>query len=147
MPVKSIPKGFHTVTPFFMVKDAPKFMKFLKKAFDAKEIGCHTMPDGTVMHAQFDLGDSKIMLAEACGKFKAIPMMVHLYVKDTDATYKQAIKAGAKSLQKPADQFYGDRSGGVIDGFGNMWWIGTHIKDVSKKEIEACFADCGKKGK
>ena len=147
MPVKSIPKGFHTVTPFFMVKNAPKFMKFLAKAFDAKELHCHTMPDGTVCHAEFDIGDSKIMLAEACGKFKAIPMMVYLYVKDTDAAYNEAIKAGAKSLQKPADQFYGDRSGGVIDKFGNMWWIGTHIRDVSKAEIEATFASYGKKKK
>jgi len=127
MAVKYIPKDYHTLTPFFMVRKAPKFIKFLKDAFGAKEDECHLMPDGTVMHAALTIGDSKLMLAEACGKYKPIPMMTYLYVRDVDTTYKRALEAGAKSIQKPEDQFYGDRMGGVTDYLGNMWWLGTHI--------------------
>ena len=88
------------------------------------------------MHAEVKIGDSRIMLAEACGAWTPMPTMIHLYVPDTDATYRSALEAGATSLQEPADQFYGDRSGGVKDAFGNHWWIATHKEDLSAEEMQ-----------
>jgi len=135
MPVKPVPGGFHTVTPYLLVEGADTLIEFIEKAFDAKNIEKHTLPDGSIMHAQVTIGDSIIMLSEARGEFKAMPAMLHLYVTDVDATHKQAIQAGGTSLREPADQFYGDRSGGVLDPCGNQWWIATHVEDVSPEEM------------
>jgi PhnB protein len=136
MAVKAIPEGFHTITPYLIVKDASKFIDFAKQAFDAQEIHRTAQPDGTVMHAQLKIGDSMIMLGEAMGEWKPIPAALYLYVNDVDQVYKQAIKAGATSVMEVADQFYGDRHGGVKDAYGNQWWIATHIEDVSPDELE-----------
>jgi PhnB protein len=133
--VKPIPEGFHTVTPFITVHGAANFIEFLKSAFNAEEIHSYKLPDGTVMHAEIRIGNSPIMLAEASEQFKAMPCMLHLYVNDTDTIYNQAIQAGAKSLREPEDQFYGDRSAGVLDSHGNMWWIATHVEDLTPAEI------------
>jgi PhnB protein len=76
------------------------------------------------------------MLAEACGEMGPMPAMIHLYVNDADATYGAAIKAGATSVQEPTDQFYGDRSGGVKDACGNLWWIATHKEDLTPEELQ-----------
>ncbi len=136
MAVKPIPEGYHTVTPYLMIKDAPKFIDFLKKAFDAKEVFRTDAPDGSLMHGEIKIGDSMIMLTEASEKYPAAKSYYYLYVPDTDATYKQALDAGATSEMEPADQFYGDRSAGVKDPFGITWWIGTHIEDVSPEEMK-----------
>jgi len=109
---------------------------FLKKAFDAKSIEISKGPDGSVMHATIQIGDSRIMLAEATEKFKAMPVANYLYVNDTDATYQKATEAGGVSLMAPADQFYGDRNAGVKDPAGNSWWIATHMEDVSSDEMQ-----------
>jgi len=82
------------------------------------------------------IGDSVIMLAEARGEWKPMPGAIHLYVGDTDATYQRALQAGATSLMAPADQFHGDRMAGVKDPFGNVWWIVTHVEDVSPDELQ-----------
>ncbi len=88
------------------------------------------------MHAQVKIGDSFVMMGEPMGEFQPMPASIYLYVEDTDATYQRALEAGATSIMEPADQFYGDRNAGVKDPFGNLWWIGTHIEDVSPEEIE-----------
>lgn len=136
MAVNYIPKGYHTVTPYLIVEGAAKLIDFLKKAFGAEERDRFTQPDGTIIHGEVKIGDSVVMMAEACGDFKPMPAMIHLYVPDTDATYRRALEAGAQSLREPADQFYGDRSGGVRDAFGNQWWIATHKEEVAPEEMK-----------
>ncbi len=135
MAVKPIPDGFHTVTPYLIVEGVSALIDFLKAAFNAKEHHRTTLPNGRVMHAQVQIGDSMIMMGEAMEGFPAMPASIYLYVPDTDAMYRKAIEAGAQSVMEPADQFYGDRNAGVRDAAGNMWWIGTHIEDVAPEEI------------
>lgn len=143
--VKPIPKGYHTITPYLLVKGVAKQMAFLKKAFDAKVVEQMNGPGGTVLHAALRVGDSMVMLGEAHGKWKPMPTMIYLYVKNADATYRRALRCGAKSLMKPADQFWGDRHGGVQDKFGNQWWMSTHIEDLSRAEIKRRSAEWMKK--
>ena len=136
MNVKQIPDGYHTITPYFVTKNSREFIEFLKKAFNAESVSISESPDAGVMHAEIRIGDSMMMLSEASESYPAVNGLIYLYVKDTDALYRQALEAGAESLMEPADQFYGDRNAGVKDPFGNTWWIGTHIENVSDEEIE-----------
>ncbi|MBI3724357.1 VOC family protein [bacterium] len=133
--VKPIPDGFHSVTPYLVIRGVPKLIDFLKHAFGAKDMGRHERPDKSVMHAQVRIGDSMVMMGEPQGDVAPKPAMLYLYVEDTDATYRRAIEAGGTSLMEPADQFYGDRNAGVKDSFGNQWWIATHKEDVSHAEM------------
>ena len=135
MAVKSIPEGYHSVTPYLTVQGAATLLDFLKQAFAATEIHCMTRPDGTVGHAEVRIGDSVVMLAEAKGEWQPRPGALYLYVNDTDAAYQRALQAGATSLMEPADQFYGDRNAGVKDPVGNHWWIATHKEDVPPEEL------------
>jgi len=135
MTVKPIPQGYHTITPYLVVPGAAQLIDFLKQAFGAEEILRMAQPDGTIMHAEVKIGDSGVMLSEASGENKPMPAMLHLYVEDMDGAYQRALQAGATSLREPADQFYGDRIGGVRDSFGNQWWLATHIEDVSAEEM------------
>jgi uncharacterized glyoxalase superfamily protein PhnB len=135
MTVKTIPEGYHTVTPYLVVHGAPELLDFMKQAFGATESHRSAQPDGTIMHAEVRIGDSMVMMSEAQGEFKRMPAMIHLYVEDVDAVYERAIRAGATSLREPSDQFYGDRTGGVQDPCGNQWWIATHKEDLSIEEI------------
>lgn len=135
MSVKPIPDGYNTATPYLVVEGASKLIDFLKQAFMATEIYRMTRPDGKVGHAEVKIGDSVIMLGDMGGKWKSMPSSIYLYVLNIDATYRQALEAGAISLMEPADQFYGDRSAGVRDPFGNHWFIATHIEDVSAEEL------------
>lgn len=134
--VKPIPEGYHSVTPCFTVEDAPGLLAFVKQAFDAVEVHRTLDDDGKIRHAEFRIGDSMLMLSQARGEWKAEPGSVYVYVPDVDATYRKALAAGATSLMEPADQFYGDRSGGVKDAHGITWWLGTHVEDVSGEEIQ-----------
>jgi PhnB protein len=134
---KPIPEGYHTVTPYLIVNGAAELIEFMKRAFDAKEIMRHETPERGIMHADVQIGDSHVMLGEACPEFGPMPAMIHLYVEDVDAIYRAAVEAGATPLREPADQFYGDRSGGVKDKCGNQWWIATHKEDLSADEIRA----------
>ena len=144
MAVKPIPDGYHSVTPYLVVKGAASAIDFYKKAFGAKELLRFPGPGGALMHAEIQIGDSPIMLADEMPgmphrgpkSFGGTPVSIMLYVEDCDAVYKQALSAGAKSLREPADQFYGDRMAGVEDPFGFQWWLGTHIKDVSMEELQ-----------
>ena len=135
MTVKPIPDGYHTITPYFVMKNPREFIEFLKKAFNAESVSMSVSPDSKVMHAEIRIGDSMMMMSEASENNPAVNGSIYLYVNDTDAIYKQALEAGAESLMEPADQFYGDRNAGVKDPFGNTWWIGTHLENVSGDEI------------
>lgn len=134
--VEPIPEGYHTVTPILMVDNAAKLIDFLKEAFGAREKSRFTDPTGKIAHAEVAIGDSIVQLNDAGGEWKPIQVPLLLYVRDTDAAYERALRAGATSAREPADQFYGDRTGGVKDVFGNTWWLATHIEDVSPEEMQ-----------
>ncbi len=136
MAVKPIPQGHHTVTPYLTVRGAAKVIEFLEQAFGAKT----TMepfrgPDGKIIHAEIKIGDSPVMIAEESDMEKATPSSLYVYVPDVDNVYRQAIKAGGKTIMEPMDMFYGDRSGGVKDPSGNSWTIATHKEDVAPEEM------------
>ncbi len=134
--VKPILDGYHTSTPVLMVDDSAKLIDFLKEAFGAQEKERFTDPSGNIVHAEVTLGDSIIQLSDAIGEWKPVQVPLLLYVADTDSTYRRALKAGGASLREPMDAFYGDRTAGVKDSFGNSWWIATHQEDVSGEELE-----------
>jgi PhnB protein len=131
-----MPEGYHTVTPYLLVRNAGGLIDFLKQVFDAEETERMRRPDGSIMHVEVRIGDSVVMLGDAAGDAAPMPGMLHIYLQDTDAAYRRALAAGATSLREPADQFYGDRTGGVQDAFGNQWWLATHIEDVSPEEMQ-----------
>ena len=133
--VKPVPEGYPTVCPYIVTKGVGKLIDFAKQVFGAQEKQVSLRPDGSVMHAEIKIGNSIVMMGEG-GDAKNFPAMLHLYLEDVDGVYRRAIEAGAKSLREPADQIYGDRTGGVEDAFGNQWWMATHIEDVSPEEIE-----------
>ena len=134
-----IPKGFGTVTPFLTVTDAAKLIDFLQQAFAAKVHFRMDAPDGSVRHAEVKIGDSMVMIGQV-QPGQEMQSMLHLYVPETDALYRSALAAGATSIREPADQFYGDRSAGVRDLWGNQWWMATHVEDVSQEEMERRMA-------
>jgi hypothetical protein len=97
------------------------------------------IPDGSIAHAQVQIGSSAVMVGGARDEWKALPMFMHLYVPDADAVYAQAIAAGATSMQEPMDEFYGDRTSGVKDPFGNLWWLATHQEDVPPRRSRSAW--------
>jgi PhnB protein len=135
-----IPQGFRTVTPYLVVSDAAKVMDFLRRAFGATERYKMQAPDGSISHAEIQVGDSVVMLGQSPDQTRTTHSMLYLYVPDVDAVYQQAVAAGGISLREPVDQFYGDRSGAVKDPGGNQWWIATHKEDVSPQEMERRMA-------
>ena len=131
MAVKPIPDGFHTVTPYLVVKGVPQLIEFLEKAFDAKVIHQATTPEGSINHAQVQVGNSMVMMGEATDQWKPMPGMLYLYVEDVDAGYHRGLQAGGTSVRELTDEPYGDRVGAVQDSAGNQWWIATHMKDLT----------------
>lgn len=136
MAVKPIPEGYHSVTPYIIVNGVDKLIEFLKLSFDAREVERLSGPDGRIAHAEVRIGDSVIMMGEPLGDSQPMPASIYVYVNDTDAVHARALRAGAASVRAPADQFYGDRSAGVKDQHGNMWWIATHKEDVPPDELK-----------
>lgn len=146
MTVKSIPAGYHSITPYLNIKDAVEAIEFYKKAFGAKENGRITMADGTIAHAEIQVGDSKIMLAEESLQWGnkspqtlgGSPVCLCLYVEDVDAVFAQALAVGAKVTREMEvkDQFYGDRTGTLTDPFGHQWSIMTRKEDVPFEEMQ-----------
>jgi PhnB protein len=140
--VKPIPEGYHTVTPYLCCKDASAAIEFYKKAFGAKEL-MRMDNQGKVGHAELQIGDSRIMLADEFPEIGFVspqsiggsPIMIHLYVEDVDMTANRAVAAGAKVTRPVADQFYGDRGGQFEDPFGHKWYVATHKEDLSPEEI------------
>jgi uncharacterized glyoxalase superfamily protein PhnB len=135
MPVRPIPEGFHTVTPYLIVDDVPRLIGFLVAALGAQEVDRTVASSGRVMHATVRIGDSMVMMGGAMEGFPPMSTTLYVYVEDTDGTYRRAIAAGATSLMEPADQFYGDRNAGVADPSGNRWWFATHVEDVEPAEL------------
>lgn len=142
--VHFVPKGYHVVTPYLSIKGAARAIVFYKKIFEAKEVMRMPGPDGTIGHAEIQIGDSRIMLADEYPgmnflgprAFGGTPVHIHVYVKDAGKVAKKAVAAGAKLLRPVADQFYGDRSGSLEDPFGHIWHVATHKKDISLKEMK-----------
>ena len=141
--VKPIPDGYHSVQPYLILKNAAQAIAFYTKAFGAKE-RFRMENNGRIGHAEIEIGDSCVLMADEHPEIGAYsselyggsPVSLMVYVTDCDAVYRQALAAGAKSEREPTDQFYGDRMAGVVDPFGYRWYLGTHIKDVSKEEME-----------
>lgn len=144
--VKPIPDGYHAVTPYLIIgrgrcKEA---LDFYTRAFNAKEAFRMPRPDGGIVHAEMQLNDSRIMLADEAPKMDAYgpnhyggsPVTLHVYLEDVDATTEQAVRAGAKLVRPVQDQFYGDRTAGLEDPFGHKWFLATHVRDVSMEEMQ-----------
>ena len=123
-------EGAPTLQPYLHPLRAEPVINFLKRAFGAEDLGRHATPDGVIHHVTLKIGNAHMEMGEAHGPYQPMPTMFYLYVEDCDALYKRAMSAGATSISEPVDQPYGDRSGGVIDPFGNKWYIATHIKDM-----------------
>jgi PhnB protein len=133
---KAPPAGYNTVQPYLMVDGAAQLVDFLKNAFGAKERMRMEGPDGKIGHTEVEIGDSVIMLSDGGPDNTTMPAAVMVYVDDVDATYKKALAAGGTSEREPEDMFYGDRASSVRDKFGNLWFIHTHVEDVSPEEME-----------
>jgi PhnB protein len=141
--VKPIPEGYGAVTPYLIVDGAARAIEFYKQAFGAEETFRMEGPGGRVGHAEIKIGDSHVMLADehpemgARGpqSFGGSPISLLLYVEDVDAVVSRAVEAGAKLTRPVANQFYGDRTGGVEDPFGHAWYVATHVEDVPEEEL------------
>ena len=139
-----IPEGYSTLTPYLAVEDAASAIDFYTRAFGAKERVRMAGPGGSVMHAEIEIGDSVLMLADPFPQSSTTPpkelggttVSLMFYVEDTDAIYQQAIAAGATSLMEPDDMFWGDRFSSVQDPFGHSWTIATHVEDVPPEEMQ-----------
>jgi PhnB protein len=142
--VHYIPKGYNTVTPYLVIKGAAKAIDFYKSVFGATEVMRMDGPDGRVGHAELQIGDSRIMLADenpsigarSAESIGASPVSLLIYIPDCDKVVAKAVAGGAKILKPVQDQFYGDRSGFIQDPFGHLWGIATHKEDLSPKEMD-----------
>ncbi len=141
---KPIPDGFNTVTPSLVINNAKDAIEFYKKAFDAKEIYQFPIPDGKILHAMIQIGNSFVMLTDEFPMMGSKspttlggnPTSVYLYVEDADKIFKQAIEAGATVSMPIMDAFWGDRYGQVIDPYGHVWSIATHKIDMMPEELQ-----------
>jgi PhnB protein len=142
--VRPIPEGYHTVTPYLYVRGATAAIDFYRNVFGAAEIVRMAGPDGRIMHAELKIGDSVVMLGDENLQVGMLsPQTVggfstglHVYVENSDAVVKKMVDSGAKVLRPIKNQFYGDRSASVLDPFGHMWSVATHIEDVSPEEMK-----------
>ncbi len=154
MAVKAIPDGYHSVTPYLVIKGAARAIDFYKQVLGATELFRMPAPDGRIGHAELKIGNSAIMLADESPEMgyrgpqtlggTAVSLMV--YLERVDDTFRQAIAAGAKEMQPVKDQFYGDRSGTFEDPFGHVWTVATHVEDVPPEELSRRAEECMQKG-
>ena len=143
MPTKPIPEGYHTLTAYLAVPNASEAIEFYKRAFGAKEVVRMEAPDGSIGHAELQIGDSRLMLSDPFPQGSTKPpkelggtsVGLFMYAEDVDEVVKQAIDAGAKIITEVEDQFWGDRFGTIGDPFGHSWSISTHVEDLSPEEI------------
>ena len=146
--VRRIPEGMHTVTPHLVCAGAAAAIDFYVAAFGAIDAGRLPRPDGRLMHAQVRIGDSHVMLVDEMPEWGALgplalkgsPVTLHLYVPDVDAAVARAVAAGATVTMPVADMFWGDRSGQIVDPFGHHWSLATHVRDVSRDDMQAAMA-------
>lgn len=142
--VKPIPEGYRSVTPYLILNDTAKALEFYKKAFGAEEIFRMPGPGGKIMHAEMKIGDSMLMLADEFPDYGSksaktlggSPVGIFLYVPDVDATFQQAVAAGATETMPLENMFWGDRYGKLVDPFGHNWHLATHVEDVAPEEME-----------
>ena len=143
MSVKPIPDGYHVVTPYLSIKGAAQAIDFYKRAFNATEIYRLSAPNGDIAHAEIRIGDSPVMLADACDEsgfqdptqLQGTSIGLHIYAEDVDSLFSRALGAGAKMIKPVEDQFYGDRNGTLQDPFGHFWFISTRIEELSHDQI------------
>lgn len=142
--INPIPTGLHTVTPNLIVRNCSEAIEFYKKALGAKELMKMPSPDGkAVWHAELKIGDSVVYMNDempgtgpkAPTAAQPAPVGMWLYVKDCDAAFKRAVDAGAKEAMKPADMFWGDRTGSIVDPFGYSWTFATRVKEMTEDEM------------
>ena len=139
---KPVPEGFHTVTPYLVVKDCAAAIALYKEALGATARYRRPGPGGKIMHAELQVGDSIVMLADEIPEFGnaapkgTSPVSLFLYVPDIDKAYARAVAAGCKAVQPPSDQFWGARFGRFADPFGHAWAIATQIEDVAPEEMQ-----------
>jgi len=146
--VKPIPEGYRSITPYLIVKGAARAIEFYKQAFGAIEIMRFPGPNDTIGHAELRIGDSVIMLADEApnGQYRSpdalggSPVSLMIYIENVDDVFARALSLGAKQSRAVEDQFYGDRSGNLVDPFGHVWTVSTHVEDVSHEEMERRMA-------
>ena len=146
--VRAIPEGYEGPTAYLIVEGGAAAIEFYKKAFGAKELGRFPNPDGKIGHADLMIGKGHIMLADASPEMGArapaayggSPISLCVYVENVDEVVARAVAAGAKLTRPVANQFYGDRTGGLTDPFGHVWYVMTHVEDVSHEEMQRRMA-------
>ena len=149
MAVKPIPEGYHTATPYLIIKGAAEAIEFYKKAFGALELFRMATPDGKIGHAEIKIGDSPIMLADEFPEMGykgpqtlgGSPVGIMIYTEDVDTVFNQAIGAGGSVKEAVSDKFYGERMGTLTDPFGHVWHVATHKEDVSVEEMQRRMKD------
>ena len=141
---KTVPEGYHTVTPYMTLRDAVSAIDFYRRAFGAELVMKLDMPDGKIAHAEMRIGDSVIMMSEENPEWGnkspltlgGSPMFLMIYLPDVDAAFAKALAAGATVVRPVEDQFYGDRAGTLKDPYGHQWTLGTHMEDLSQEEVQ-----------
>ena len=145
MSAKPIPDGYHSIQPYLMFQDTRAAIDFYQRAFGAKERLCMKSSEGRIQHAEVEIGNSVLMMADenaaieawSITHFGGSPVSFLIYTEDCDAMHQRALAAGATSTREPADQPYGDRMAGVRDPFGYRWFLATHLRDLSQEELQA----------
>jgi len=152
--VSPVPAGFHRATPYLCVRGGAAAIAFYVQAFGATELMRLAEPGGKIAHAEIKIGDAPIMLADEYPEMGVVspqalggsPVLIHLYVPDVDALFARAVAAGATVKRGPADQFYGDRSGTLVDPFGHTWMLATRKEEVSGAEVARRFRELSAEG-
>ena len=141
--VNPIPQDYGTVTPYLIVNGVPRLIDFLKETFHAEERARINDKKDHVGHAEVKIGNSMVMMADSTTQYAPIPSQLYVYVDNVDDAYRRGMRAGGTSEQEPTTQFYGDRTAAVKDPTGNVWWIATHVEDLSPQEMEKRMKDKG----
>jgi PhnB protein len=136
-----IPQGYTAITPYLAVQNAAAFIEFISNVFEAEIVERIDGEGGLIMHGEAKINGAMLMFADACDKMPATRSGLYVYVDDVDGAWQRAVDAGSESQSKPADQFYGDRSGGFKDKWGNSWYVAKHIEDVSPEEMQRRMAE------
>lgn len=153
--IPGIPKGFHSISPYMVLKDAAAAIEFYKKAFGAVEVSRLEIPgSGLIMHAQIQIGDSRLMLmdvmecpgglAKSPLELEGSPISLHLYVENVDEAFKKALAAGAQEIMPVQDMFWGDRYGRLKDPFGYEWSLATQLREMTSAEVQEAANECFK---